>query len=93
MKTNLKKCAALTVILGISAFSVAGSALAARDNCTWYALKSAKQQQANLQKNCKFTGDEWSKNVREHRTYCENVSPDVWQSKIDERKKALDGCN
>jgi len=92
MKTNLNKYAALTVILGIGALTATVSGLSAQGNCAWYALQSAKQQQANLQKKCGFKGDEWSKNVREHRAWCNSVGPDVWQSMLEKRQKALDGC-
>ena len=92
MKTNFKKCAALTVILGIGAFAVTVSSVSAQGNCDWYGLQSAKQQQENLLKKCGFAGDEWSKNVREHRAWCNGVGPDVWQSMMDKRQKALDGC-
>ena len=92
MNMNLKKCAALAVILGISAFSVAGPAAAAQGNCKWYALQSVKQQQINLRKGCKLDSKDWSKNIRYHQSYCESVAPDVWQAKLDERQKALDTC-
>ncbi len=91
MRINFKNYTALAIAFGIGAFAVIQSA-AAQDNCAWYALNSAKQQQVNLQKNCGFKGDEWSKNVREHRAWCETVAPEVWQKKMDMRQKALDGC-
>ena len=91
MKTKFKKCAALAVIFGISAFSFAGMA-SAQSTCKWYALQSAKQQKVNLRKGCNLKGSEWSKNIRDHKAYCESVSPDAWQAKIVERQKALDAC-
>ena len=91
MKMNLKKSAALTIILGVSAFS-ANSAFAMQDNCTRYALQSAKQQQLNLVKKCGFSGAEWSKNIRELRKWCNNASPDDRQSTMKKRIEALATC-
>ena len=91
MKMKFRKCTAMTVLFGIGAFAIAGTA-SAQSNCAWYALNSAKQQQANLQKSCGFKGDEWSKNVKAHKTWCESVPPQVWQATMDKRQKALNSC-
>ena len=91
MNTNFKKWAALTIILGVSAFS-ANSAFAMQDNCTRYALQSAKQQQTNIAKKCGFSGTEWSKNLRELKKWCNAASPDDRQSTMKKRTTALASC-
>jgi hypothetical protein len=78
--------AALTVSL------LGSGAARADEDCNWYALTSAKQQQVNESKNCGQKGDGWSTDQAVHLSYCQGVSPEEWRKAVQERQKALKTC-
>ncbi|MEZ5773309.1 MAG: hypothetical protein R3D33_00965 [Hyphomicrobiaceae bacterium] len=62
------------------------------DNCDDYALKSAKQGQENVDRKCNFSGDGWSTSIKDHKAWCESVSPDEWLAAIAKRAQQLTTC-
>lgn len=84
----------LLIVPAIVAASLAfGSpASAGEEDCNWYGVMSAKQQQENEDKKCNFTGDEWSSDVKAQTAWCESVSADEWLARVKEREKMLAGC-
>jgi hypothetical protein len=79
-------------LLALATSAFAGSAAHAGEDCGWYALTSAKQQQANEQKSCGFAGDGWTTDQNVHKAWCESVSPDEWRNAVTERENQLKGC-
>ncbi len=59
----------------LAGFAALGSAAMAQEDCSWYALTSAKQQQENESKACNLTGDGWTTDIAVHTTWCESVPP------------------
>ena len=83
---------------GIYALAVAMALLAggtvarADEDCNWYALTSAKQEQQNKAKNCGLKGDGWSTDQAVHIGYCQSVSPEEWRKAVADRQKLLTTC-
>lgn len=80
----------------LSAVFVAGLAFAgpalAEEDCNWYGVKSAQQQQENIEKACNLTGDIWNADVKVHVDFCQTVSPDEWRKIVADRQALLDKC-
>ena len=77
----------------VAASLVFGSpASADEQDCNWYGVESAKQQQENVDKACNLTGERWTADVKAEVTWCESVSPEEWLQVVKDRKKELDGC-
>jgi hypothetical protein len=68
------------------------SPVSAAEDCNWYALTSAKQEQENVSRKCGFKGDGWSTDLRAHMAYCQSVPPEEWRKAIEARKQQLQGC-
>lgn len=77
------------LLLALPAF---GGAAMADEDCNWYALKSAKQQQQNEGNNCGFKGDGWTTDQDTHLTYCQGVAPEEWRKAVTDREKQLKAC-
>ena len=86
MQRILQAGVALAIVAGL------GSAAAAEEDCSWYALTSAKQQQENESKACGLTGDGWTTDIKVHTTWCESVPPDQWRKAVADRQKELETC-
>ncbi len=81
------------MVAALAASLLGGSAAARADeDCNWYALTSAKQQQVNEGKSCGQKGDGWSTDQAVHLAYCTSVSPEEWRKAVEERKKVLKTC-
>ena len=76
----------------LSGLAGLGTAAMAQEDCSWYALTSAKQQQENEQKGCGFTGDGWSTDIQVHTAWCESVPPDQWRQAVTDRENKLKTC-
>jgi hypothetical protein len=90
MQRIMKVGMALAALTGIAAGL--GTAAMAQEDCSWYALTSAKQQQENDAKACGLSGEGWTTDIQVHTAWCESVPPDQWRKAVADRQKQLDGC-
>mgnify|MGYP001189139234 CR=1 FL=1 len=90
MLKTLKR-GAIAAAATASLLAFCATAIAAED-CDWYALTSAKQEQQNSERSCGMTGDGWTTDANAHKTWCESVSPDEWKQAVKERQEKLAGC-
>ncbi len=92
-KAQMKRTGLLAVAMAaIMGSALAGTAAKAEEDCNWYALQSAKQQQTNEQKSCGLTGDGWTTDKKALTDYCESVSPEEWGAALKARQKLLEAC-
>jgi hypothetical protein len=89
MQRIMKVATALGALSGVLGL---GNGAMAQEDCSWYALTSAKQQQENEAKGCGLSGDGWTTDIKIHTAWCESVPPDQWRKAVADRQKQLDGC-
>lgn len=91
-ETSMSKTLLKVVLLAGMAVTSGSLAASADEDCNWYALTSAKQQQQNEAKACGLNGDGWTTDLKVHVAWCESVSPDEWRKAITDRQAELDKC-
>jgi len=84
--------AGLTAALVAAALLTASPAARADQDCNWYAQTSAKQEQTNESRNCKFKGDGWTVDKTKLVAWCQSVPPDEWRKAVTDRENQLKTC-
>ena len=90
-KSTDSRILALLPVVFLAGLAFAAPAMADED-CVWYGVKSAQQQQENEAKKCGLTGVVWNADVKVHEDWCATVSPDEWRKVVADRQAQLDKC-